>query len=71
MELFCEIAIRVRNESPFSNTFYFGYNNGWMGYLPTRQAIEEGGYETRVTAYTGEAERDFGDAVIQLLFGLE
>ena len=71
LELFCEIAIRVRSESPFSNTFYFGYNNGWMGYMPTRQAFDEGGYETRVTAYTGEAERDFGDAVIQLLFGLE
>ncbi len=71
LELFCEIAIRVRNESPFSNTFYFGYSNGWMGYLPTRQALDEGGYETRVTPYTGEAEKDFGDAVIQLLFGLQ
>ena len=71
LELFCEIAIRVRHESPFSNTFYFGYSNGWMGYMPTRQALEEGGYETRVTPYTGEAEKDFGDAVIQMLFGLE
>ena len=71
LELFCEIAIRVRHESPFPNTFYFGYSNGWMGYMPTRQALEEGGYETRVTPYTGEAEKDFGDAVIQMLFGLE
>ena len=71
LELFCEIAIRVRQESPFSNTFYFGYSNGWMGYMPTRQALEEGGYETRVTPYTEAAEKDFGDAVIQLLFGLQ
>ena len=32
VELFCEIALRVRAESPFSHTFYFGYANGWLGY---------------------------------------
>jgi len=44
VEMFCEIATAVRDRSPFTNTFYFGYTNGWIGYLPTRQAFEEGGY---------------------------
>ena len=37
VELFCEIAIAVRNQSPFAHTFYFGYTNGWFGYLPPRR----------------------------------
>ena len=45
MELFCELAIAIRNQSPFEHTFYFGYTNGWIGYLPTSKAFEEGGYE--------------------------
>jgi hypothetical protein len=28
VELLCEIAIEVRNQSPFPRTFYFGYTNG-------------------------------------------
>jgi hypothetical protein len=38
---FCEIAIRVRNESPFRNTIFLGYANGWLGYLPTAEAFRE------------------------------
>ncbi len=37
LELFCEIAINVRQQSPFRHTFFFGYTNGWLGYLPTKQ----------------------------------
>jgi neutral ceramidase len=70
LELFCEIAMRVRGASPFPNTFYFGYTNGWLGYLPTKEAFSEGGYETTVTPYTEQAERDFGDGVIQFVQGM-
>ena len=35
LELFCEIAMAVRDQSPFPFTFYYGYCNGWLGYLPT------------------------------------
>lgn len=70
LELFCEIAMRVRSASPFPHTFYFGYTNGWLGYLPTKEAFSEGGYETTVTPYTEQAERDFGDGVIQFVQGM-
>ena len=42
-ELFCEISMQVRNLSPFAKTFYFGYTNGWIGYLPTKAGFAEGG----------------------------
>ena len=34
VELFCEIAIHVRNASPFTHTLYFGYTNGVVRLLP-------------------------------------
>lgn len=70
VELFCEIAIRVRNDSPFRRTFYFGYMNGWLGYLPTAQAFREGGYEPRTSPFTEQVEKDFGDAVVVHLNGM-
>jgi hypothetical protein len=69
IELFCEIALRVREHSPFANTLYFGYANGWLGYLPTEAAMREGGYEPGVSPFTGAAEKDLGDAVIEQLHG--
>jgi hypothetical protein len=70
LELFCEIAIRVRNESPFRHTFYFGYSNGWLGYLPTASAFQEGGYEPRTSPFSAQAERDYGDGVLRFIEGL-
>ncbi len=70
VELFCEIALAVRQQSPFRNTFYYGYTNGWLGYLPTAEAFGSGGYETRVTPFTPSAERDITQAVVQYLQGI-
>lgn len=70
VELFCEIAIRVRNESPFRHTFFFGYSNGWLGYLPTAQAFREGGYEPRTSPFSEQVEKHFGDGVLAFLHGM-
>ena len=69
VELFCEIAIHVRNVSPFTHTFYFGYTNGWFGYLPTAQAISEGGYEPNTSPFTGAMESDITEKVVTYLQG--
>jgi hypothetical protein len=70
VEMFCEIAMAVRNASPFLHTFYFGYTNGWMAYLPTAQAFAEGGYEPDTSPFTGQAERDVTEGVISFIQGL-
>jgi neutral ceramidase len=70
VELFCEIAIAVRNQSPFAHTFYFGYTNGWFGYLPTAQAFQEGGYEPRTSPFTPRAETDMTAGVIAFVQGM-
>jgi hypothetical protein len=70
VELFCEISMAVRNQSPFAHTFYFGYANGWFGYLPTQKAFEEGGYEPNTSPFTGRAEHDVLTSVLTYIQGL-
>ena len=69
VELFCEISMDVRNRSPYQHTFYFGYTNGWLGYLATRRAFAEGGYETRTCPFTEQVEDDFTNVVFGYLQG--
>ena len=70
VELFCEIAMRVRNQSPFAYTFYFGYANGWLGYLPTQEAFAEEGYEVETSPFTDHAEADVTETVVTYLQSL-
>jgi hypothetical protein len=67
LEMFCEIALNVRQQSPFRHTFFFGYTNGWLGYLPTRQAFAEGGYEPNTSPFTEQAEQHLTTTVSAFL----
>ncbi len=44
-ELFVEIGLAIRTQSPYPSTFVVGYAEDAIGYIPTDQAFEEGGYE--------------------------
>jgi hypothetical protein len=46
-EAFCEIALEIKARSPFKYTLFSELTNGALGYVPTRQAFDEGGYEVR------------------------
>ena len=70
LELFCEIALNVRRDSPFRHNFFFGYMNGWLGYMPTAQAFQEGGYEPRTSPFSEQVERDYTEGVIQFIHGV-
>jgi hypothetical protein len=67
--LFCEISNDIRDNSPFPYTFYFGYSNGWLGYLLTEDEWKYGGYEPIVSPYTPEAAKDLTEAVVSYLKG--
>jgi hypothetical protein len=71
VELFSEIAIELRRISPYPQTFYFGYTNGWFGYLPTARAFAEGGYEPQTSPFTPEAEAHLWRAMYGMLNGLQ
>ncbi len=44
-EIFNQIGARVKTASPFAHTFFVGYANGSIGYVPVPEAYPEGGYE--------------------------
>ena len=67
VELFSEIAMDIRSLSSYSQTFYFGYTNGWFGYLPTARAFAEGGYEPQTSPFTEAAEGDLTRQVVTFL----
>lgn len=70
VEMFCEIALRIRAESPFRHSFFFGYTNGWLGYLPTAQAFREGGYEPKTSPFSAQVEEDYVAGVLAYMQGL-
>lgn len=55
-ELFTEIGMRIKAESPFRHTYILGLANGCVGYVPTRKAIREGGYESDTRELDDSAE---------------
>src|SRR5204863_925357 len=63
LELFCEISNEVRDQSPFPFTFYYGYTNGWLGYLASENQWKYGGYEIDISPYTSATPRILSDAV--------
>lgn len=70
IELFCEVSNEVRDKSPFEYTFYFGYTNGWLGYLPTKHEWAYGGYEVeRVSPFTPASAEDLTDLVLNYFAG--
>ena len=46
-EVMTEIGMRLKEESPYRNTFVITHCNGRCGYLVTDEALKEGGYESK------------------------
>ncbi len=56
-ELFVELGLAIKANPYFDQTFVAGYCNDLIGYIPTRAAYAEGGYEVdtaRIAAGSGE-----------------
>lgn len=55
-EIFTEIGMKIKQKSPFEHTYFLGLANGSKGYIPTRQAILEGGYAVDTRQVDAETE---------------
>lgn len=67
LELFNEIATEIRNKSPFEYTFFYGYTNGWLGYMLTDKEIPFGGYEPTVSPFKIGGQNDLIKSVTDYL----
>lgn len=66
-ELYTEIGMDIKAQSPFPNTFILGLANGYMGYVPTAKAIVEGGYAEDTRRVDGDAVDIIMDQTHRLL----
>jgi neutral ceramidase len=67
-EIFTEIGQSIVARSPFRHTLFAGYANGTIGYVPTRAAYAEGGYEvTHACQVAPEAGEQIEEESIRLL----
>ena len=55
-EFFVETAAMIREASGVDELLVAGYANDYVGYVVPEAAFDEGGYESGVTFFTGEAE---------------
>jgi len=69
-EPFVEMQLRVKQASPAKHTFFAHFCNGYVGYIPTAEALQRGGYETWTanwSKFQPDALEQIGDAAIALL----
>ena len=66
-ELYTEIGMKIKAASPFSRTYIIGLANGYVGYVPTRKAIGEGGYAEDVRRVDADAEDAILSKSLELL----
>jgi neutral ceramidase len=62
-EPFVELGLEVRKRSPFRQNFLIGLSNDHVGYVPTVEAHEQGGYETW-RAKTSYLEREAAPKIV-------
>jgi neutral ceramidase len=70
-EVFSHIGRRIKEASPFANTFISSVTNGSHGYFPTKTAFQEGGYEAKNNPFTEELEDILVNNALELLKSLK
>ena len=68
-EVFVEIGLEIKKQSPFATTFTISLANGYNGYLPTPEHHRLGGYETW-RARSSYLEIDASTRIVEQLLGL-
>lgn len=69
-ELFASLGMIIRQNSPFPYTFVVGYANNYIGYIPSRQDYDVGGYEVRKTMLAPGAGEHLAKYAVKALYKL-
>jgi neutral ceramidase len=66
-EVFVELGLNIKAKSPFPYTITVGYANDYIGYVPTKEAFLEGGYEVSVSKFPPDIGEELKEAAISCL----
>ncbi len=66
-EVFSEIALEVKQKSPYRKTYAAGVTNGFFGYMPTAADFIEGDYEVDGCKYSPAAGQVLVDSSLELI----
>jgi len=66
-ELFSEIGLAIKKQSPFEKTFILGVTAGPEGYLPAAKEFIEGDYEVNGSQYGTKTEQFCIDSSLELI----
>ncbi|MEN6544886.1 MAG: hypothetical protein ABFE07_02500, partial [Armatimonadia bacterium] len=66
-EVLTEIGLQIKQRSPFAHTMVVSLANGCIGYLPTDDAVDEGGYEPGWTPVGKGTEKMLVQTSVSLL----
>jgi hypothetical protein len=69
-EIFVEIGLRVKKESPFSRTLVGELSNGSVGYVPSDAAFDRPSYEVYTSVIPRGTGSAMAEAALQLLASL-
>ncbi|MEM1515543.1 MAG: neutral/alkaline non-lysosomal ceramidase N-terminal domain-containing protein [Candidatus Bathyarchaeia archaeon] len=68
-ELFCELGLRIKDASPYKYNFVVELANDCIGYIPTSEAFEQGGYETWL-ATSSRVAPGSGERIVQEILNM-
>jgi len=66
-EIFVQIGLDIKSGSRFNHTFVIGYASGNIGYVPTEEALREGGYEVTASEFGLEGVEKLEEAALNLV----
>jgi hypothetical protein len=69
-ELFAEVGLRIKQRSPFPNTFVAGYSNGSIGYAPTADSYDKEAYEDALTELAPEWQAIYETKALEIIRSL-
>jgi len=70
-EMFCKHSMKIKEDSPFKETFMITLGQGGEGYLPTLEAFEYHSYEACVTNFARGTGETMVEKYVEMLNGLQ
>jgi neutral ceramidase len=66
-ELMVKLGLDIKKRSPFHQTMVIELANDSVGYIPTKTAYEEGGYEPEASVFSPGCGEKIADVAVKLL----